>query len=127
MEIPELIDLGSSEDERLNSFAGIINYSSGFVLSETNGLVLDLGNVYGITEVILNGHHLGTRWYGNHRYMLDNVVKNGYNKVEVKLTTTLYNYCRTQTENPNIKAWLRTTEPEPAGIIGPVKIYNLYE
>jgi hypothetical protein len=122
VELPELIDLASSPDERLNSFAGIIEYTTYIEFIESIDLVLDLGKVYGVTEVYVNDNHLGIRWYGNHRYEVRDLLREGSNEIRVKLTTTLYNYCRTQSENPEIKRWLRTTDPEPSGLIGPVSL-----
>jgi len=125
MEIPYLFDLGSSEEARLNSFAGTMTYSSGFFISETSGMILDLGKTYGVTEVTVNGQNLGSRWYGRHRYRLDHAAQPGYNKIEIKLTTTLYNYCRTRRDLPAIGVWLRASDPEPSGISGPVRIYSV--
>lgn len=82
-----------------------------------------MGKVYGITEVLINGKVIGTRWYGRHCYPLSGAARQGDNEIKIILTTTLYNYCRTREENPEIRRWLRTREPEPSGIIGPVRIY----
>ena len=72
----------------------------------------------------INGKTIGKKWYGKHRYFIGGIAREGINKLKITLTTTLYNYCRTQEENPEIRRWLRTKDPEPAGLIGPVRIYS---
>ena len=79
--------------------------------------------VYYLTEVSVNGSNLGTRWYGQHRYAVNETLRQGSNEINVKLTTTLYNYCRTQGDNPDIRRWLKTREAEPSGLIDPVRFY----
>jgi len=125
LQTPELFDLASSEDERLNSFAGIIEYTTTVDIDNDTDIILDLGKVNGISEVSINGKLLGVGWYGRHRYSIGGIVGKGKNDIKVKLTTTLYNYCRTQKDNPEIRRWLRTQKPEPSGMVGPVRIYSL--
>lgn len=124
VKLPQLIDIGSSEDERLNSFAGTIEYTTTIDIKNDAEIILDMGKVYGISKVSINGKTIGKKWYGKHRYFIGGIAREGINKLKITLTTTLYNYCRTQEENPEIRRWLRTKDPEPAGLIGPVRIYS---
>lgn len=118
-----LPDIAASQDARLNSFAGVIKYNTTFVADTDKGMIMDLGKVYGVSEVYINGHYAGTRWYGDRQFPLKEWVKKGRNELTIKVTTTLHNYCRTQVTNPEIKRWLRTKDAEPSGMPGPVKIY----
>jgi hypothetical protein len=119
----DLPDLAASEDDRLNSFAGEIVYTTNIDIDNTD-LILDLGEVYGISELWLNGEKIGSRWYGKHQYPINGIARKGINELEIHLTTTLYNFCRTQEENPEIARWLKTREPEPSGLLGPVKLFE---
>ena len=118
-----LPDIAASQDARLNSFAGVIEYNTTFIADTVKEMLLDLGKVYGVSEVYINGHYAGTKWYGDRQFPLKEWVKEGKNELTIKVTTTLYNYCRTQINNPEIKRWLRTKDAEPSGMLGPVKIY----
>jgi hypothetical protein len=80
--------------------------------------MLDLGKVYDISEVKLNGKSLGTRWYGRHIYDATGTLKKGKNVLEVKVTTTLANYVRSLKDDPNAIP----SKPAPAGLVGPVRL-----
>ncbi len=123
--VPELPDLASPEDERLNSFAGIIEYTTALDLQSDEEMILDLGKVYGVSEVSLNGKVIGIQWYGTHRYSVSGTAGKGISELKVKVTTTLYNYCRTQEDNPEIRRWLKTKNAEPSGMTGPVRLYSM--
>ena len=89
----QLVDLGGSNDPALNTFAGTAIYRTEFIAPDT-AVELDLGEVRGISEATLNGHPLGTRWYGRHVYAIASALVSGKNVLSVKLTTVLFNYCR---------------------------------
>jgi len=78
---------------------------------------LDLGEVNrGITEVILNGVNLGICWYGRHEYNVSKALKQGKNKLEIRYTPVMKNYCLSLKDNQNIKGENRSA----VGIQGPV-------
>jgi hypothetical protein len=117
-QIDKLIDLAQTRDPLLNTFAGTIVYRTEFNAADKKRTILDLGRVYDISEVKLNGKSLGTRWYGQHIYDATGVLKKGKNALEVKVTTTLANYVRSLKDNPNAIA----SKPAPAGLVGPVRL-----
>jgi hypothetical protein len=125
-EIDKLIDLVKTQDTLLNTFAGTILYRTKFYppdvwrvnAADKKRTILDLGNVYDISEVKLNDKSLGTRWYGRHTYDTTGVLKKGKNMLEVKVTTTLANYVRSLKDNPALIA----SKPAPAGLVGPVRL-----
>ena len=123
--IPELIDFGSSNDEQLNTFAGIVLYSTTFELIDTQYIELDLGNVKGISEVTLNGESLGVRWWGRHKYNIRKSLLSDKNIIEIKLTTVLSNYCRSLKNNPTALKWTEGRESESIGLLGPVRLYKM--
>jgi hypothetical protein len=84
---------------------------------------LDLGAVYGVSEVTLNGKPVGVRWYGQHIYDISNAVKSGNNELIIKVTTVLYNHARTLDKNTGAGFWVnRSKKAVSTGLMGPVKI-----
>jgi hypothetical protein len=101
----QLIDFKLSEDEAIRNFAGTVTYSTTF---ENSGMVkyINLTDVnQGVSELVINGQPAGMKWYGNHCYDITELVKPGTNKVEIKLTNTLANYCSSLKDNPTAQTW----------------------
>lgn len=121
--LPGLADLASGGDPRRESFSGTVTYTLEFQSEEGAGNWLDLGEVHGISEVRLNGRDLGVRWYGQHRYLLDGALQRGANRLEVKVTNSLCNYARSAKENAVAQRWASWFPVEPAGLVGPVRVY----
>lgn len=110
----KLVGFDGSDDRRLNRFSGQAVYRTSFTWDKPadKGVYLDLGAVpNGITEVTLNGSPLGVRWYGRHDYAVDGFLKQGENRLEVKVVTTLFNRLRKDTE-----------KPISSGLLGPVTL-----
>ncbi len=114
-----LIDFSTSADTAIRNFAGTVSYSTTF---ENQGGVrfVRLSEVNeGVSELVVNGRHAGIRWYGNHCYHIAPYVKQGTNRIEIKLTNTLANYCGSLTDNPAAQAWTRFYHtPVPSGLEG---------
>jgi len=101
----QLINFKLSGDTTLENFAGTMIYSTEF---ENDGKVkcVSLGEVYqAITEVSVNGKSAGVKWYGNHTYYIEDLLQPGSNHLEIKLTTTLSNYCRSLRNNSTAMNW----------------------
>ena len=83
------------------SFCGEIIYRTNLSVDKTGILsFLDLGKVYGVSEVLVNGINCGVQWYGNRIYAIGNKLKIGANTIEIKITTTMGNYMKTLKKNP---------------------------
>ena len=118
-----LLDLSKAADASLATFAGTIVYRTEFEVSDPRHSVLDLGQVYNISEVTLNGKSLGVRWYGRHVYDARGAAVKGTNRLEVKVTTMLGNYVKSLAPgNPVAKRWAAWFPPIPAGLAGPVRL-----
>lgn len=125
MQLPVLADLsGNPETE---TFGGTIIYRKTF--SARNQTKLELGKVSETAEVTLNGKYLGVKWWGEKTFDISGVLINGENRLEIKVTTLLWNYCNSKTmdENPMAKLWAnrnrrKDNKPLSAGLIGPVRI-----
>lgn len=95
--LDRLIDLSRHDDEGIRHFSGTVAYRTSFALpqSETrtssSRRYLDLGEVYGLAEVIVNGRNLGVLWKRPFRTEVTDALKTGENEVEVRVTTLWVN------------------------------------
>jgi hypothetical protein len=120
--LENLVDLSTRED--LRSFAGVIRYDTSVELPgrAIAGRQLDLGKVFGVSEVTFNSCELGARWYGHHRYELSDPIQAGPNALTVRVTTTLGNYLKSLPNNKDGVKWLKKQPFYPMGLVGPVAI-----
>lgn len=117
----KLIDF--KEDPILQNFSGYAIYQMSVWIEESQDYTyLDLGKVFGISEVVINGKNLGIRWYGEHVYKIKEILKKGENRIQIKLTTTLGNFMHAHPEIKDAKKWvLNRKQPiGSSGIVGPV-------
>lgn len=109
-------------------FAGTVSYKTNINLGMSkNPQYLDLGKVFGIVELIVNGQNLGVQWYGRRAYALKNLLKAGTNTVEIKVTTVMVNYMQLLTENVTAQYWTnnpRKAQPlQSMGLVGPINLF----
>jgi hypothetical protein len=104
------------------SFSGIIIYRK--TINLESGKFLDLGKVYGVSELSVNGVSKGVQWYGRRIFALDK----GENRLEITVTAAMGNYSKTLTKNPVAQYWTnekRKDQPiQSMGMAGPVTIYS---
>lgn len=113
------------EDSTLLAFAGNVLYENSFEVNNAAEIsYLNLGKVEGVSEVTLNGKNLGNRWYGDHVYPVKDIIKQGNNKLEIKLTTTLGNYMYSLKDNKDSIKWIKGKKQPlySMGILGPVEL-----
>ena len=114
------------DDERLKTFAGVALYETSIeITGEEIYSHVDLGVVKGVSEAILNGQSLGVRWYGWHRYNLDENLKVGENKLQVRVTIVLGNYLKSLEDNPIARRWVAWQKYHTTGMIGPVNLLDI--
>lgn len=122
-EMAQLIDFKHSEEEAVRDFAGTVTYTVKF---ENSGSLkyIKLAEVNeAVTELVINGKPAGMKWYGSHSYEVSKLVKQGTNQIEIKLTNTLANYCRSLKDNPTAQAWTKNYEtPFSSGLVGVVLV-----
>ena len=91
---------------------------------------LDLGLVEGISEVFINGQSAGVKYYGRRIYDIGDLLNEGDNELEIRVTTTLGNYLKTFSKEENPTTWIYVNHPkrdqalQPMGMIGKVIIEN---
>lgn len=103
--------------------------------NEGNELWLDLGTVKNLAEVVVNGQSLGIVWKAPFRVNVTEVLKEGENNIEIKVTNLWVNRLIGDMQ-PNIKekitytsmAYYRADSPlQPSGLLGPVKVIVVTE
>ena len=77
-----------------------------------------------------NGAEVATLWHPPHRVDLAAELLRETNALEIQVVTTLWNWCRTLTDNEPVMYWIRWSnwhqplgpirDREPSGLVGPV-------
>lgn len=125
-EMSELKDL--KEISEWVNFCGAIIYRNNFTADDKNRIEwVDLGKVFGVSELSVNGVYAGVKWYGKRIYPVKKFVVNGNNAIEIKIVTTMGNYMKSLSDNPVAQYWTnegKTIQPlQSLGLLGPVTIY----
>jgi hypothetical protein len=110
------------------NFAGTINYSNTFNIEDPENVIINLGKVYGISELRINGQKCSTKWYGRRIESIGKYLIRGNNSIEIVVITSLGNYMKSLTSNPIAQYWTNEknkVQPfQSMGLIGPVTLYN---
>ncbi|SDL27654.1 glycosyl hydrolase [Siphonobacter aquaeclarae] len=125
--LDSLVDLKDRPD--WVSFAGSVLYRTEVdVTDPAKPLFLNLGKVYGVSELAVNGQPAGVQWYGRRVFPLAGKLKAGRNTLEIKVATSMGNYMKTLTDNAVAQYWTNTgrkNQPiQSMGILGPVTLYS---
>ena len=109
------------------NFSGTVIYRTNLQIADTNSVqYLNIGKVYGISQVTINGKDAGTKWYGRRVYTTAGLLQNGMNTLEIKVVTVMVNYMKSLTENKIAQYWTnekRKIQPlQSMGLVGPVTI-----
>jgi hypothetical protein len=115
------------KDTEFVNFTGTAVYKKKLNAGELKTTFLNLGLVFGISEVFINGKSCGVQWYGRRIYDLSAFLQQGSNDLEIRVTTTMGNYMKTLTDNPTAQKFtVLKTKDQPIqsmGLAGPVTIY----
>jgi len=126
LEMHRLTDL--KELPEFVSFSGTVIYRNSLECSDPAGMIINLGKVYGTSELRINGESCGVKWYGRRIFSIGKHLKPGINTVEVIVTTSMGNYMKSLTDNPIAQYWTNEknkVQPlQSMGLIGPVTIYQ---
>lgn len=113
------------EDSNLKTFAGNIIYKKTLKKEIFDSVIcIDLGKVYGISEVLINNISIGCRWYGKHVYNCEQILKKNSGDIQliVKVTTVIGNYCKSLKDNKTSQNWTKNHQYVSNGLIGPVRL-----
>lgn len=124
--LDNLIDF--KDVESLMNFSGTIRYTNTFNCTKHGNFTLNLGKVFGISEVYINRKLVGTKWYGRRLFDVSDFIQMGANTIEIKVVTTMGNYLKTLKDNESAQYWVnrpgREQEIQSMGLVGPVEIYE---
>jgi hypothetical protein len=115
------------ETEFVN-FTGTAVYRKKMNFTDPKTTFLNLGQVYGVSEVFMNGKSCGVKWYGRRIHNITPFLQKGSNDLEIRVTTTLGNYMKTLKDNPTAQKFtVLKTKDQPIqsmGLVGPVTFYS---
>jgi len=122
----KLQDLKDADEFR--NFAGTITYSNIINIEDPENVIINLGKVYGVSELKINGQKCSTKWYGRRIYSIGKYLLKGENKIEIMVVTAMGNYMKSLTSNPIAQYWTNEknkVQPlQSMGLIGPVTLYK---
>lgn len=125
-QLAKLIDM--KLDDELRDFSGTVIYRKKVTINDPKNQTLNLGQVFGISDLFINGQAVGVKWFGRRIYDISKYLKVGSNDIEIRVTTTMGNFMKTLKDNENAQYWVnrpgREQEIQSMGIVGPVEIYN---
>ena len=108
-------------------FAGIVIYRNKVMIDSPAKLYINLGKVWGVSELRVNGYYCGAKWYGRRIFNISKYLKQGLNEIEISVATSMGNYMKSLTDNPIAQYWTNEKNKiqpvQSMGLIGPVTIY----
>jgi hypothetical protein len=138
--LPSLTSWTAHADPGVKYFSGTATYRKQFALPSgwRGGRVqLDLGKLWAIGEVRLNGKPLGIVWTPPFAVDCTSAIRDGVNDLEVEITNTWFNrlvgdakgpserrITRTNTPTSSGKPW-NALEPVDSGLFGPVRLERI--
>ena len=115
----QLCDLRQTQ---FKDFSGTLTYTTQIHYDSIGpNPIFDLGEVYDICELFINGTSCGVKWYGERIYNnAAPLLHPGDNTIEIRVTTTLNNYVHTLTDDKVIQHFVlkRNVPTTPTGLIG---------
>jgi (4-O-methyl)-D-glucuronate---lignin esterase len=132
----QLMDWTNSSDPGIKYYSGTAVYHKQFNwqdrLPEGHRLLLDLGTVYDLATVRLNGHDLGVVWTKPARVDITDAVQPGKNDLAVTVVNLWPNRLIRDESLPkeqrltetNIHKFSPTSPLLPSGLIGPVRLLS---
>lgn len=128
----KLMDWSKHTDSAVRYYSGKAVYKKSFSFSRGTGkrVMLDLGIVYAMAKVKVNGVYVGGAWTPPYKVDITSAVKTGVNRLEIEVVNTWVNRLIGDSRLPadQRKTWANVNpyKPEsglaPSGLIGPVKV-----
>ncbi|MCF7931637.1 MAG: hypothetical protein K9K93_00525 [Acholeplasmataceae bacterium] len=110
----DLVNLATLE--QVPEFSGTIRYETTMTITKpvSNRVLLDLGELYEISDLVINGINAGVLITPPYQYDVTDLIKDGANTLVIDVTNTL-----AKARGNNL--YDRAMAQEPSGLIGPVK------
>ena len=142
----ELKSWTEHENPGIRNFSGTACYKTEFVIprqwfKQGRKIYIDLGKLWALGEVTLNGRSLGIVWKPPYRIEITKAARAGQNKLEIEITNTWANrlvgdaklppdqrYCRTNITYSGTpgKPW-KDIPLRQSGLFGPVELVQAIE
>ena len=143
VELDRLVSWTDHEDEGIKYFSGTATYENKFTVSQDDidsmeTIRIDLGNVYDVAEVLVNGESAGIIWTKPYQLNIQDLVKQGENRLEVKISNLWINRLTGDIDLPENERYSRTNVPpvtdpdtgygdltwriQTSGLLGPVTV-----
>ena len=109
------------------NFTGTVVYRTSFEVKNPGEHILNLGKVWGINELYVNGQSCGVKWFGYRIYDIAELLRPGTNQLEVRVVTNMGNYMRTLTDNETAQKFTAGRKEQlvqSMGMVGPVTLYK---
>jgi len=142
----ELKSWTEHENPGIRNFSGTARYKTQFAIprqwfEKDSKIYLDLGKLWTLGEVTLNGRSLGIVWKPPYRIEITNAAGTGQNKLEVEITNTWANrlvgdaklppdqrYCKTNIKHSGTPGIPWEDIPlRESGLLGPVELVQAVE
>jgi hypothetical protein len=122
----KLTDL--KDNPEFANFAGTITYSNIINIEDPENVIINLGKVYGVSVLSINGQKCSTKWYGRRVDSIGKFLEKGENRIEIMVVTSMGNYMKSLTSNPIAQYWTNEKNKiqplQSMGLIGPVTLYK---
>jgi hypothetical protein len=145
VELDKLISWIDHENKGIKYFSGTANYTNDFNISKEalendKFIYLNLGEVLDVAEVFVNNKSAGVLWTKPFRLNIKDYVREGENKIEIKITNMWINRLTGDMDLPVEEKFCRTNRPyilegsemgdetfrvQDAGLLGPVTIEEI--
>ncbi|WP_372933563.1 glycosyl hydrolase [Mariniphaga sediminis] len=123
----EMSALTDLKETKYVNFTGTAVYKRIITLKKETSNYMNLGKVWGVSELFVNGKSCGVKWYGDRIYNLAGKLNDGANEIEIHVITSMGNYMKTLTDNETAQKFtLLKNKNQPIqsmGMLGPVTIY----
>ena len=110
----------------LEQYTGYLDYEMVMNTNEAGGnIAIDLGKVKYMAEVFVNGQSVGARLWPPFVFDISKQLKQGENKVRVRIGNIMLNKLRTSDDMGTLRSWgwvFPDFDACDAGLLGPVKL-----
>lgn len=130
----QLSDWTKNQNDNIKYYSGTAVYRTSFDWSgNTENVCMDVGKVFNLAEVTVNGLDCGVAWTAPYRVDISKALKEGTNQLEIAVTNTWANRLMGDHELPEEDRITWTTcayrlegnDLLPAGLLGPVTLKRI--
>ncbi|MDD6209578.1 MAG: glycosyl hydrolase [Bacteroidales bacterium] len=136
IDMAELQLWNESSDERIKYYSGTADYSTSFMIGKSapsDRILLDLGKVYAMAKVKVNGQYAGGIWTAPYSLDITEWVKEGENTLEIEVVNNWVNRLIGDKRLPErerktwcpINTWKADSPLQPSGIAGPAVVSRI--